>query len=69
VYRKEFAKVAAGALERGQNAIHRLFEDEHVRTGVREGIRAIEAKELMGAGFAPEIFRNINTVTDLESID
>jgi molybdopterin-guanine dinucleotide biosynthesis protein A len=68
VYRKEFAQVAARALERGQNAIHRLLEDEHSRTGVGDGIRAIEAGELMDAGFAPEMFRNINTVTDLESL-
>jgi len=69
VYRREFAEVAEGALKRGQNAIHRLLEDEIERSGVRSGIRAIEERELVSAGFPALMFRNINTVMDLESCE
>lgn len=71
VYRREFAQVAEGALKRGQNAVHRLLEDDDdpagVCAGVRAGIRAITERELEAAGFAAGMFRNINTVMDLES--
>jgi len=71
VYRREFAQVAEMALKKGQNAIHRLFEDEGDSEGVcasaRAGVRAIDERELEAAGFPAGMFRNINTVLDLES--
>jgi len=63
VYRREFTKVAENALTGGQNAIHPLFDGPEAQTGVR----AIDEKELAGVGFSAQMFRNINTVMDLES--
>ena len=81
VYRREFAKVAEPALKRGQNAIYPLLEDgswledgvDRARAGVQEigmhevGVLEIDEKELVAAGFGPWMFRNINTIRDLES--
>jgi molybdopterin-guanine dinucleotide biosynthesis protein A len=83
VYRREFAKVAEPALKRGQNAIYPLLEDGSrledgvdqacARAGVQEigiqemGVLAIDEKELAAAGFGAWMFRNINTIRDLES--
>jgi molybdopterin-guanine dinucleotide biosynthesis protein A len=78
VYRREFAKVAEPALKRGQNAIYPLLEDGSrledgvdqacARAGVQEiGVLAIDEKELVAAGFGAWMFRNINTIRDLES--
>jgi molybdopterin-guanine dinucleotide biosynthesis protein A len=76
VYRRGFAKVAEPALKRGQNAIYPLLEDgswledgvDRARAGVQEiGVLAIDEKELVAAGFGAWMFRNINTIRDLES--
>jgi molybdopterin-guanine dinucleotide biosynthesis protein A len=82
VYRRKFAVVAERALKRGQNAIHRLLEDGDDQAGVRAGVRAgvqairvqqihrvqqIYEEQLAAAGFPAWMFRNINTVKDLES--
>jgi molybdopterin-guanine dinucleotide biosynthesis protein A len=78
VYRRGFAKVAEPALKRGQNAIYPLLEDGSrledgvdqacARAGVQEiGVLAIDEKELVAAGFGAWMFRNINTIRDLES--
>ena len=53
VYRKEFAPVAAQALEAGRNKIDPLFAE--VKT------RVIEAEEWTRAGFSAAMFRNLNT--------
>jgi molybdopterin-guanine dinucleotide biosynthesis protein A len=83
VYRREFAKVAEPALKRGQNAIYPLLEvgplledgDDPAcaRAGVQKivvqkiGVREIGETELVAAGFGAWMFRNINTIRDLES--
>lgn len=57
VYRKPFADVSEKALQKSANKIDRLFEQIEVR--------AIEEAELWVAGFPPEVFRNLNTPTDV----
>ena len=56
IYRREFAPVCEKALIRGHNRIDVLFAE--VQT------RIIEEEELIGMGFRPEMFRNINTGED-----
>jgi molybdopterin-guanine dinucleotide biosynthesis protein A len=58
VYRREFAEVAETALREGRYRIDALFEVE--RTLV------ISEEELVGAGFAAEMFRNLNTLEEVE---
>jgi molybdenum cofactor guanylyltransferase len=58
VYRKEFAEVAERSLQAGRNKIDLLFRE--VNTLV------IEEEELKNAGFAIEIFRNLNTQAEWE---
>lgn len=58
VYRKEFAEVAERSLQAGRNKIDLLFRE--VNTLV------IEQEELKNAGFAIEIFRNLNTQAEWE---
>jgi molybdopterin-guanine dinucleotide biosynthesis protein A len=78
VYRRGFAKVAEPALMRGQNAIYPLLEDGPrfedgddpacARAGVEQiGVEQIGETELVAAGFGAWMFRNINTIRDLES--
>jgi molybdopterin-guanine dinucleotide biosynthesis protein A len=69
VYRREFAKVAEPALKRGQNAIHPLLEDGDDQACGRAGVLQIDEKELVAAGFGAQMFRNINTIKDLESCE
>jgi molybdopterin-guanine dinucleotide biosynthesis protein A len=57
VYRKAFADLAEPALRSGHNKIDPLFREAPVRV--------IAEDELEGAGFAPELFRNLNTPEDL----
>jgi molybdenum cofactor guanylyltransferase len=59
IYRREFASVADEALRAGENRIDRLFGK--VRT------RVIEQEELEAAGFSLAIFRNLNTLEELEA--
>jgi molybdopterin-guanine dinucleotide biosynthesis protein A len=59
VYRQEFADAAEAALSAGRYKIDALF------AGVN--VQAIEAEELARAGFAPAMFRNLNTANDLET--
>jgi len=60
VYRREFAGIAEASLRAGKNKIDPLFAK--VKT------RVIEEEELVGAGFSPEMFRNVNTPEDLKAI-
>jgi len=57
VYRREFADVAESALRAGRYKIDALFDAQ--RTQV------IGEEELEVAGFAPRIFRNLNTPEEL----
>ena len=57
VYRREFADVAEQALKAGRYKIDALFEES--------GTRVISPEELEVAGFAPRIFRNLNTPEDV----
>jgi molybdenum cofactor guanylyltransferase len=59
VYRREFADAAEAALKAGRYKIDALFASLNVQ--------AIEGEELAQAGFAPEMFRNLNTANDLEA--
>ena len=59
VYRPVFADVAEKALRAGRCKIGALFADINVL--------AIEEEELARAGFAPGLFRNLNTKDDLEA--
>ena len=59
VYRKAFAAVADQALRQGHNAIHPLLE--------QAGVLSVTEKELGEAGFSAQMFRNINTIMDLEA--
>lgn len=58
IYRTRFGRMAEEALKKGQNKIDDLF------TGIR--MLAIEENELVRAGFAPGLFRNLNTPEELE---
>jgi molybdopterin-guanine dinucleotide biosynthesis protein A len=60
VYRREFAEVAERSLKEGKNKIDLLFAT--VRTQV------IAEEKLLQAGFAREMFRNVNTPQDLEDV-
>lgn len=57
VYRKEFAKLAKEALQAGQNKIDPLFA--HVPIAI------LEENEITAAGFALNMFRNVNTPEEL----
>jgi molybdenum cofactor guanylyltransferase len=59
IYRREFARQAEQSLGAGKNKIDHLFP--LVRT------RIIEEAELQRAGFAPRLFRNLNTPEELEA--
>jgi inner membrane transporter RhtA len=59
VYRKAFADLAEPALRSGRNKIDALFREVPVRL--------IAEDELERAGFAPELFRNLNTPEDLRA--
>jgi molybdopterin-guanine dinucleotide biosynthesis protein A len=58
VYRREFAKVAEQSLEQGQNKIDAVFANVEARI--------IEADELSEAGFATQMFHNLNTPEEFE---
>ena len=60
VYRKEFAALAAGALEQEHNQIDRLF--------AICAVRVIEEQELREAGFDAAMFTNVNTPVELEQL-
>jgi molybdopterin-guanine dinucleotide biosynthesis protein A len=59
VYRREFADAAEKALRAGRYKIDALFNDIKVQ--------AVEEEGLTRAGFAPDLFRNLNTKHDLEA--
>jgi molybdopterin-guanine dinucleotide biosynthesis protein A len=59
IYRREFADAAEKALRAGRYKIDALFDDATVQ--------AIQEDDLAQAGFAPTIFRNLNTKDDLET--
>jgi molybdopterin-guanine dinucleotide biosynthesis protein A len=56
-YRREFADLAADSLRAGRYKIDALFNPAHTL--------AISEPELQAAGFAPDIFRNLNTPQDV----
>lgn len=58
VYRPSFAQVAEESLQAGKNKIDPLFS--------KVITRVVEEKDLLRAGFFPEMFRNVNTPEDLE---
>ena len=58
IYRPDFASMAESALREGKNRIDPLF--------AKVPLRVIEDDELCSAGFAPDIFDNINTPADWE---
>jgi molybdopterin-guanine dinucleotide biosynthesis protein A len=58
VYQCGFADAAEEALRGGKNKIDPLFE--------RVGTCVIEEEELVRAGFSVEMFRNLNTLEELE---
>jgi molybdopterin-guanine dinucleotide biosynthesis protein A len=58
VYRKEFTEVAERSLQAGKNKIGSLFGEVNTRV--------IEEEELRKAGFAVELFRNLNTPEEWE---
>ena len=57
IYRRSFAGAAEAALRAGNYKIAAVFGSIKVQ--------AVEPEELAAAGFAPEIFRNLNTPADL----
>ena len=59
IYRRQFADAAEKALSEGHYKIDALFEEVMVQ--------AIGQEELETAGFAPRIFRNLNTLEELAS--
>jgi len=59
IYRRQFADAAEKALSEGHYKIDALFEEVMVQ--------AIGQEELETAGFAPRIFRNLNTPEELAS--
>jgi molybdopterin-guanine dinucleotide biosynthesis protein A len=59
VYRRGFADVAEPALRAGKNKIDPLFG--------QVPLQVIEEAELQEHGFAPEVFRNVNTPEDLSA--
>jgi molybdenum cofactor guanylyltransferase len=56
------------ALSRGEYSIHRLLERMRTTIGHNEsiGVRTIDERELMVAGFSADMFWNVNTSEDLE---
>jgi molybdopterin-guanine dinucleotide biosynthesis protein A len=58
VYRPPFAQVAEESLQAGKNKIDPLFS--------KVITRVVEEKDLLRAGFSPEMFRNVNTPEDLQ---
>lgn len=60
VYRRGFADIAENALRTGQNRIDRLFDIVPVRV--------IGEEELKGEEFSSDIFRNLNTLEELEAV-
>ena len=59
VYRREFADAAETALRQGRYKIDALFD--------AASTQEISEDELQAAGFAPRIFRNLNTPEELAS--
>ncbi|HKI25427.1 MAG TPA: molybdenum cofactor guanylyltransferase [Candidatus Sulfotelmatobacter sp.] len=59
VYRRDFADIAENALRAGRYKIDALFDGA--------SMQVISAEELETAGFAPRIFRNLNTPEELEA--
>jgi molybdenum cofactor guanylyltransferase len=59
IYRRSFADAAEKALGDGRYRIELVFNSVL--------IRVIEEEELQRAGFSPAIFRNLNTLADLET--
>jgi len=60
IYRREFANIAEAVLRANKNKIDPLFS--------QVAVRVIEERELKENGFAPEIFRNLNTPEEVEAV-
>lgn len=56
VYRKEFARLAGKALTENRNKVDALFSEVH--------LRVVDEEEMVGNGFSPAMFRNVNTPED-----
>jgi molybdenum cofactor guanylyltransferase len=59
VYRREFADVAEAALQADRNKIDPLF--------AQVTLRVVDEAELKEHGFAPDMFRNLNTPEELSA--
>ena len=57
IYRRDFASIAERALRAGQYKVDALFPEA--------GVQVVSELELQSAGFAPELFSNLNTPADL----
>jgi len=57
IYRRDFASIAERALRAGHYKVDALFPEA--------GVQVISELELQSAGFAPELFSNLNTPADL----
>lgn len=57
IYRRHFASIAERALRAGYYKVDALFPEA--------GVQVISELELQSAGFAPELFSNLNTPADL----
>ena len=60
IYRREFSNIAEQALRADKNKIDPLFS--------QVAVRVIEERELKENGFAPEMFRNLNTPEEVEGV-
>jgi molybdenum cofactor guanylyltransferase len=60
VYRRKFAEIAEASLRAGENKIDRLF--------AKVNTRIIGEDELARAGFSAQMFRNLNSLEDLEQV-
>lgn len=58
VYRRRFCQSAERALDMGENQLHALFTPEETRV--------IDEEELQRRGFSTTMFKNLNTVDELE---
>ena len=58
VYRPAFAEIAEQSLRMGANKIDALF--------AKVATRVIDEKQLLHAGFSPQMFRNVNTPEEWE---
>jgi molybdopterin-guanine dinucleotide biosynthesis protein A len=61
VYRKQFGEFAEAALSKGKNKVDALFAEAPTRI--------VTDQEIVGAGFTPAMFRNLNAPSDLQQAE